>query len=145
MSRASREEVFAALYATLAGVADWKVCSRRLRNAQDMQPEDFPAAFQVQGTQNLKYQGSVPTVNTWHASWLIYTQTSDPDGAPSIELNQRIDAACAALAPPVGCLKQALGGLVEHAGIVGDIEIYEGVLGDRAVAVLPITIVLAGF
>lgn len=145
MSRPTREAVYAALFAKLQTVPGLKVCSRRLQNCQDMQPEDLPAAFQMQGNQSLKFSGANPANNTWKADWLLYAHTSDLSIAPSTVLNGMVEASTAALAPPPAFDKQTLGGLVEYAAIDGDIQIFEGVLGDRAIAILPISIVLAGF
>lgn len=145
MSRPSRESIYAALFALLQGIPGLTTVSRRLVNAQDVQPESFPAAYQVQEKQSAKYQGVMATKATLRASWLFYVYDSDPAGVLSTQLNQFVDAACAALAaqPPTG--RNTLGGLVEYVAISGDIEIFEGVLGDRAIAIVPIEIVLPGF
>lgn len=143
--KATREQVFGALFDVLKTVPGLVTASRRLKNVQDMQPEELPAAFQLQGKQELVYKGSVPTVADMTATWALYGYSSDPDVAPSTVLNNLIDAACAALAPPAYTDKQTLGGLVEYAAIDGDIEIYEGILADKAVALLPIRLLLAGF
>lgn len=145
MSRATREAVYSTLFAKLQSVPGLTTVSRRLQNVQDVQPEAFPAAYQLQGKQSTKYAGANPASNSWRADWLLYAYDSDPASAPSIQLNSLIDAAVAVLAPPPGFDKQSLGGLVEYCAIDGDIEVFEGVLGDRAIAVLPIVIVLAGF
>ena len=143
MTRATREIVYSALFAKLQSVPGLVTVSRRLKNVQDVQPEEFPAAYQLQGEQLNKYTGTTPAVYTWKCDWLLYAYSADPTIAPSTALNNLIDAAVAVLAPPFG--KQTLGGLVEYCAIDGNIHVFEGVLGDRAVAVLPIVIVLPGF
>lgn len=145
MTRATREAVYAALFAKLQSLPGVVTVSRRLRNVQDVQPEEFPAAFQLQGQQDASYQGNTPAKFMWRADWLLYVHVEDPASAPSTQLNTLIDAASALLNPPPGSNKQTLGGLVEYCAIDGAIQVFEGVLGDRAVAVLPITIVLPGF
>jgi hypothetical protein len=145
MNRASRESVYAALFALLQSVPGLTTVSRRLQNVQDVQPENFPAAFQLQGMQQSKYTGNTPSIFTWKAEWLLYVHDSDPTSAPSIQLNNLIDAATALLTPGPAQPRQDLGGLVQYAAIDGDIQVFEGVLGDRAVAVVPITILLPGF
>jgi hypothetical protein len=145
MSRATREAVYATLFAKLQAVPGLVTVSRRLQNVQDMQPEQLPAAFQLQGQQDARFTGANPTTNTWRADWLLYAYDDDPTSAPSVGLNAMIDAAVAALAPPPYADKQTLGGLVEYAAIDGSIQVFEGALGNRAVAVLPITLVLPGF
>lgn len=144
--RASRESVYAALFAILQGAYAWESCSRRLQNLQDVQPEAFPAAFQLQGTQKLTYQGDVPTVGEWQAQWLLYAESTDTTVAPSTQLNTLVDAVLSALQPSAGpVLRNTLGGLVEYVAADGDIDIFEGVLGDRAIAVIPIRILVPGF
>jgi hypothetical protein len=145
MSRASRESVYAALFAKLQSLPGLVTVSRRLQNVQDVAPESFPAAFQLQGEQSAKFSGNTPAVFTWKADWLLYVHNDDPTSAPSTSLNTLIDAASALLNPPPGQNKQTLGGLVEYCAIDGPVQVFEGVLGDRAVAILPISIVLAGF
>lgn len=143
---ASRESVYSALFAILQGAYAWQTCGRRLQNAQDMQPEQLPAAFQLQGPQKLTYQGDTPTVGEWQAQWLLYAYSADTTVAPSTQLNAMVDAALAALKPANGPLvRNTLGGLVEYAAAEGEIEIFEGVLGDRAIAVIPIRIQVPGF
>lgn len=143
--KATREQVFAALFAQLQTVPGLVTVSRTLQNAQDMPPEQMPAAFQLQGKQAVTYKGAVPAFAVMEAQWLFYASNTDPNVAPSTVLNGLLDAACAALAPPGPMDKQSLGGLVEYTAIDGDIEVFEGVLGDTTIAVLPIKIVLAGF
>lgn len=143
---ASRESVHAGLFAILQGAYAWRVCSRRLQNVQDMQPEQLPAAFQLQGQQKLTYQGDVPTTGEWQAQWLLYAYSADTTVPPSTQLNAMVDAVLAALKPNPGPLQRnTLGGLVEYAAAEGEIEIFEGVLGDRAIAVIPIRILVPGF
>lgn len=144
MSRATREAVYSALFAQLATLPGLKTVSRRLQNAQDMQPEQMPAAFQLQGQQIVRYQGNTPAVYTWKADWLLYTNNSDITVSPTTQLNALVDAATALLAPAFG--KQTLGGLVEYCAIDGNIEVFEGsALGNTAIAILPISILLPGF
>lgn len=145
MSRATREQIFAALFTKLQAVSGLTTVSRRLKNTQDIQPEEYPAAFQVQGAQKIVYKGAVPSVLDMEASWVLNTYSDDPTVAPSTALNALIDAACAQLNPSPGFDRQDLGGLVEYCAVEGSIDVVEGVLGNRAVAVIPIRIVLAGF
>jgi len=145
MSRASRESIYAALFAQLQTISGLATSSRRLKNVQDMQPEELPAAFQVQEKQSGKYTGTTPTRLTLRASWLFYAHSSDVTVAPSTALNNLVDQASEILAPANPGMRNTLGGLVEYAAISGDIEVFEGVLGDRAIAIVPIEIVLPGF
>ncbi len=141
----SLETVFAALYAKLTGITDFETVGRRIMNAQDLQPEQFPAAFQVQGKQTWKFTPDSPPVLTLRALWALYTFQSDKTASPSTPLNLLLDAARAAMQPPGGQIKQTLGGLVEFAAIQGDVEIFEDAQGERAIALLPIAIVMPGW
>lgn len=142
----NRESIYAGLFAILRDAYAWQTVSRRIQNLQDVQPEAFPAAFQMQGNQKLTYQGDTPTVGEWQAQWLLYAYSSDPNVAPSTQLNNMVDAVLAALAPTPGPVQRnTLGGLVEYVAAEGEIEIFEGVLGDRAIAVIPIHILTPGF
>lgn len=143
---ASRESIYAALFDVLQNAYPWVTCSRRLKSIESLNAPDFPAAYQLQGNQVLKYQGDVPTVGTWDASWLLYSYSDDPNVAPSTPLNVMVDAALAALKPADGPIaRNTLGGKVEYAAAEGNIEIFEGVLGDRALAIVPIKILVPGF
>ncbi len=141
----SIEAVFAALFAKLSGVATFATSGRRLVNVQDMQPEQFPAAFQLEGKQKWKFSPNAPPVLTLSATWVLYTFQTDPAAAQSTPLNLLLDAVRQAMQPPGGQIKQTLGALVEYAAIDGVVDIFEGVLGERAVALVPITIVMPGW
>lgn len=143
--RPSRESIFAALFSKLQSVSGLVTSSRILKAVQDMSPSEMSAAFQLQGKQMSIFKGSTPTVGEWKAQWIFYAYSDSPATAPSTKLNNLIDGAYAVLAPGIGGNKQTLGGLVEYAAIVGEVEIFEGLLGDRAVALLPIHIVVPGF
>lgn len=144
-ARASREAVFAALFAKLQTVPNLKTVSRTMRQINEMRPDEFDAAFQVQGPQKAIFRGNLPTRTVMRATWALYTFIQDPTVNPSTPLNNLVDACAAALAPTPGQDKNTLGGLVESAAIDGEIEIYEGLLGAQAVALIPIEIVLPGF
>ena len=141
----AREPVFAALFALLQGAAAFTTSSRRLVNVQDLAAEAFPAAYQLQGKQIVKKAVITPPIYEMEATWIIYALSNDPNIAPSTVLNPLVDAVLKILLP--GPLSNALtlGGLVTQCAVSGDIDIFEGVLGDRAVAVIPLQILAPGF
>lgn len=143
------EPIFAALYGLLSALqpSTFTTVSRRLANVQDLAAEAFPAAYQVQGEQVInKKATNVPPVYDLRASWILYAFDSDPSSAPSIGLNALVDACRGALIPsPPSSNQNTLGGLVTQVAIDGTIEIFEGILGDRAVAIIPIHIIAPGF
>ena len=145
MNRPSRESVYAALFSVLQTLPGVTTCSRRLVNVQGLEPERFPAAYQMQDEQQTYYKGTTPTHNVWKASWILYAYQSDETQPISPLLNSMVDAVAILLTPDPGQPAVTLGGLVTHVGIDGTVQVFEGVLGDRAVAVVPISIVLPGF
>ena len=154
MSATSREAVYAALFALLNGLATGgspllKDCSRRLKDiSDDSFPANLPAAYQVQDDQAFaKKSTSLPPVMEWKAHWFLYGYSVDPGIAPSTVLNALIDATVgpSGVLTPVGQDSQTLGGLVTDAAVSGDIKVFEGLLGDRCVAIIPIRILVPGF
>jgi len=83
-----------------------------------------------------------PVVWTLHADFYLYAHSSDPYTAPATILNPLLDAVEAALAPSPATGIQDLGmpNVVQHAYISGKIETDEGVLGDQAIAIVPVEI-----
>ena len=146
MSRATFEQVYSALFALASGIPGITTSSRRLKNAQDVAPADSPAIYQVQGPQKAIYTENAPGI-IWDitATWIVVVVDNDPTAAITPTLNPILDAITSALAPSRAQPRNTLGGLVETCAIEGNVEIFEGVIGDRAVAVVPIRLLLAGF
>jgi hypothetical protein len=139
----SREPIYAALFGLLETAADFAVVDRRLRHWSDVSPPEQPALFMAQKTElaSVKTLGA-PTVWTLAVDLYLYVHSSDPYLAPATVLNPLLDAVEAALAPSATTGLQDLGlpATVQHAYISGKIETDEGVLGDQAVAIVPIEI-----
>ncbi len=139
----TREPIYAALFGLLENAADFTVVGRRLRHWSDVAPAEQPALFMAQKTElaSVKTLGA-PTVWTLAVDLYVYVHSSDPYLAPATVLNPLIDAVEAALAPSATTGIQDLGlpAMVQHAYISGKIETDEGVLGDQAVAVVPVEI-----
>jgi hypothetical protein len=83
-----------------------------------------------------------PIVWTLYAEFYIYVHSNDAYLAPGTVLNPLIDALEAALAPTPTTGIQDLGvpQMVQHAYIAGKIETDEGILGDQAIAIVPVEI-----
>ena len=138
---APRETIYAALFARLGGVAGFVTASRRLRHWSDVAPAEQPALFQVQRGETLTERRGLPPRRQSAVELFLYVNTAgDPGTAPAQRLNPILDAIEAALAPDPVSNVQTLGGLVTHAWIAGRIETDEGVLGDQAVAIVPVEI-----
>jgi hypothetical protein len=139
----TRETIYAALWALAAQAADFVTASRRLRHWTDLSPAEQPALFMAEkgGLAEVKVAGA-PVAWTLYADFYLYVHSSDPYAAPATVLNPLLDALEAALAPsPVsGVNNLGLAPMVQHAWIAGKVETDEGVLGDQAVAIVPVEI-----
>jgi hypothetical protein len=139
----NREPIYAALFGLIETTADFTVVDRRLRHWSDVAPAEQPALFMAQKTElaSVKTLGA-PTVWTLAVDLYVYVHSSDPYLAPATVLNPLLDAVEAALAPSATTGLQDLGlpASVQHAYINGKIETDEGVLGDQAVAIVPVEI-----
>lgn len=138
-----RETIYAALWALASSAAPFASANRRLRHWSDVSPVEQPALFMSEkgGEGRVKALGA-PILWTLRADFYIYAHSADPRVSPAQILNPLIDALDAALAPsPVTGLQQlGLPDMVRHALVVGKVETDEGVLGDQAVAIVPIEI-----
>jgi hypothetical protein len=125
-----RETIYAALWELAASAAQFTSTNRRLRHWTDVAPAEQPALFMSEkGGQAVIKKLGAPIV-------------SDPYLAPVTILNPLLDAFEAALAPSptTGIQNLGLPQMVQHAYIVGKIQTDEGVLGDQAIAIVPVEI-----
>ena len=141
----NREQIYSALW-TLAGAsANFATASRRLRHWSDVSPAEQPALFMSErgGIGIVKTWGA-PVVWTLYADFYIYAHSTDIYTPPSSILNPLIDALEARLGPvnPVAGFWQNLGlpDMVQRTYVAGKIETDEGILGDQAVAIVPVEI-----
>ncbi|MGH7039897.1 MAG: hypothetical protein ACREE4_13730 [Stellaceae bacterium] len=139
----ARERIYAALWALASSAAPFASANRRLRHWGDVSPAEQPALFMAEkgGEGRIKALGA-PVVWTLRADLYVYAHSTDPYSAPGSILNPLIDALDAALAPSTvtGIQNLGLPAMVQHALIIGKIEVDEGVLGDQAVAIVPVEI-----
>jgi hypothetical protein len=139
----NREPIYAALFALAAGAGGFVTAERRLRHWSDVAPAEQPALFVSQKSESAAVQTlGAPTVWTLSVDLYVYVHSSDPYRAPATVLNPLIDAVEAALLPDPVTGVQTLGlpGMVQHAYLAGKIATDEGVLGDQAVAIVPVEI-----
>jgi hypothetical protein len=138
-----REQIYAALWALAAEAENFTTASRRRRHWSDVSPAEQPALFMSEkGSQaQIKALGA-PVVWTLSAEFFVYAHSADPYLSPASILNPLLDAIEAALAPAPATGVQDLGlpAMVQHAYISGRIRTDEGILGDQAIAVIPIEI-----
>lgn len=138
-----RELIYSTLWELGASAAQFTAANRRLRHWADVAPAEQPALFMSErgGHAAVKKLGA-PIVWTLHADFYIYAHSSDPYLAPTAILNPLLDALEAALSPsPVtGIQNLGLPQMVQHAYITGKVQTDEGVLGDQAIAIVPVEI-----
>jgi hypothetical protein len=138
-----REPIYAALWLLASSAAAFVTANRRLRHWTDVAPAEQPALFMSEkGGQAVVKALGAPVIWTLSADLFVYAHSSDPYQAPAIILNPLVDALEAALAAPAATGVQQLGlpSMIQHAYIAGRVETDEGILGDQAVAVVPIRI-----
>lgn len=138
-----RETIYEALWRLATGAARFASANRRLRHWADVAPAEQPALFMSQkGSHAAIKKLGAPTVWTLYAEFYVYAHANDPYLAPGTILNPLLDALEAALAPSptTGIQDLGLPEMVQHAYIAGKIETDEGVLGDQAIAIVPIEI-----
>ena len=138
-----RESIYATLWERAVGAASFASTNRRLRHWADVAPAEQPALFMSEkgGTAVTKVLGA-PIVWTLYADFYIYVHSSDPYLAPAMLLNPLLDALEAALAssPATGIQNLGLPAMVQHVYIAGKVETDEGVLGDQAIAIVPVEV-----
>lgn len=138
-----REKLYTALFNTLVAATGVTTASRRLQHWSEITPNLMPALFLVQKTETPLHRMGLPPRWTLTADVYVYACQSDPTQAPAPLLNGLLDAIETALAPNPITNVQTLGGLCSHCAIAGPLVTDEGTLGDVAVAIIPIEIVLA--
>jgi hypothetical protein len=137
-----REPIYLALFARLQAIPGLATVSRRVKHWDDVPSASQPALFQSQKSQTAQKQTGLPTRWTLPVEVYLYVRSPTTD-APAAHLNPLIDAVCGALAPDdITGQRCTLGGLVHDARIAGQIETDEGTLGDQAVAIVPIEILV---
>lgn len=139
----AREPIYAAMFDLVAGAAGFVTAERRLRHWSDVAPAEQPALFMTQKSEAAATKTlGAPLVWTLNVELYLYAHSSDPQLSPAAVLNPLLDAVEAALAPAATTGLQDLGlaAMVQHAAIAGKIETEEGILGDQAIAIIPIEI-----
>ncbi len=147
----TREAIYAALFAkwtalTVGGTPLFVTATRKLQVWENVAAEDSPALLQSQRRETVSRQRGLPSRWTLGVDLFLYVHTgalNDPNIVPSQLLNPLMDAIEAALTvDDVAQNACTLGGLVSSCIIDGTVEIFEGTLGDEAVCIVPITIVV---
>jgi hypothetical protein len=138
-----REQIYSTLFSLVASTSGIKTSGRRVKQFTEVNPADQPAVYMVQKRETAQFQTKLPTKWQLHVDFILYGHNSgQPQVSPMTSLNPIIDSIVNALQPAVINYEQTLGGLCERCRIDGDIITDEGVLGDQAIVVIPVTIFL---
>ena len=140
-----REQIYSRLWTIAENAAQFTTKSRRLTHWADVPAVQMPALYMSEKGGTAETRGNAfnaPVVHILKADFYIYVHSSDPYRSPAEVLNPLIDSIELALAPnPVTGVQQlGLPGMVSHVRIQGQVLTDEGVLGDKAIAVVPVEI-----
>jgi hypothetical protein len=144
---AAREDVMTALATLLSSTLTplgLKSLSRRLVKPESITSAQSPCAFLVEMTDDYQRQSpALPPTRHMLADLYLYNDIGDdPNAIPSTPINQMLDALDVALKPTDPSQRLTLNGLVEYVLIEGQIERAMGELTGKAVAAVPLKIVL---
>lgn len=138
----NREAIYSALFARLASVPGLRTSSRILKHWDDVPAEQQPALYLSQAREQASTTTGQPTVWRLSVDVYVYVRTSGGQ-VPGAALNPILDGIEAALSLHAVTLRHALDVPgVEWARIEGEIDTDEGTLGDQAVAIVPIRILV---
>ena len=146
-----RENIYQAIFnfwsnLTIGGSPAFKSATRKLKIWENVEAEDQPALLQLQRREFVTKPKGLPAKWTLTLDLYLYVHTgaqNDPSVTPSQLLNPLMDAIEAAMTiDDISNDACTLGGIVSHAFIDGNVEIFEGNLGDQLVAIIPITVVV---
>lgn len=148
-----REQVYVALFgfiqqALTASPTPAVTVSRSAQHYSKVPQDNMPAVFQLQKGENFTRKRGLDPKNVLSAELLVYTAGSE-DGAvaASTAINNIIDTIDAALSVdtmPDNNQTLGLPDIVQHAWIEGRIEIYEAILVQTSIAIIPIHILCTG-
>lgn len=138
-----RETIYSALWNIASNAAKFATANRRLRHWGDVNPAEMPALFMSEKGAMATSKGyGLPVEYRLAVDFYVYVYSSDPYLAPATILNPLLDALELALAPSqvTGLQQLGLEQMVRHARIEGHIQTDEGVLGDMAIAIVPVEV-----
>lgn len=137
-----RELIYGRIFERLETIEGLKEVSRKLRHWSDV--VEFPVVFLAQGNENVTKSGrGLNSVNSISPTIYAYVKV-EIDQLPGPTLNRILDAITLSLEPTMGTgNKQTLGGIVEDCYINGQILTDEGTLGQLAVAIIPLNVVVS--
>lgn len=153
MSYFSRETVYAALFSFVQKALTGSptpplTVSRNAKHYTAVPQAEMPAVFQLQKSESVIRKRGLDGKFTLKAVLLVYTAGSNDDTvAASTAINNIIDTLDNALSTgimPDNNQTLGLPGVVQHAWIEGNVEIYEAILVNISIAIIPIHILCTG-
>lgn len=137
----TRESYYAALFAKLVTIPGIVTSGRRMKLIDEMSQSELPALFMVIDKQETTTVRGLPSRHVLSASVFVYAAAPDHHTPAGPVLNGLIDAVDAALAPDFEGF-QTLGGTCSHCWIDGTTEVFDMGLGEKAVAIIPVQILV---
>lgn len=140
----TRDAIDTALFQQIAGTSGWVTSSQTLRLWKDVSATEMPAFFlSLRGEEAKPLRtGPVTKWTRFYDAWIYVNH--DGTGNPAMKaLAASLDLVEERLRPIPGAERQTLGGLVYVARLEGTVETDEGSLGDQAIAVMPITVIVS--
>lgn len=136
-----REQAYEALFRLLQAVPGIVTCTRRLKHWQDTPPEEQPALYMEHTGEVRQPTRGQPSKVVLECNLWLYVRTEGKAVGPT--LNEQLDAIDTAFEPKNdGDHTVTLGGLVHHCWIEGQTQIFEGDLGEEAVAIIPVKLLV---
>lgn len=149
-----REAIFVAAFARLRTAADFVFTSRVFQSWDDTPPAECPAMFFTKGPEDRVIQQGMPPLIRMTGLLMVYVRNdADPEMPASTLLNELLTSIDEKLeyAPTEGQVDGApfvanpyagwgttLGGLVSYCRIADTVDVFEGVIGGGAAAIIPI-------
>lgn len=141
----NREAIYSALFAKLCTINGLATTSRKLRHWVDVPAAEQPALFVIQKSETPQTTTGQPSAWRFDCDVYIYANTAD-EAAPSTKVNELLDQLCNLINevhPVTGRAVLPDCDDVHYCRINGTIQTDEGVLGDQAVCIVPITMLVA--
>lgn len=142
------ELAYAALFDLLASLkkpsGSFVTVSRRLRHVEDVDPAQMPGIYQLQLSRTPEAQ-TFNGIATWilRAHWYIYVSAPNMNAPSSPLLNPRVDDALALLPQePNQAIAITLNGQQVILTMDGPVEFFEGLLDTKAVARIPLKMIV---
>ena len=146
-----REDIYSAVFQffanlTSGGAPLFRTATRKPKTWEQVPKENQPALLLRERSEHGESRKNLPTKWTFNLELLVYVYTgaqSDETVTPASVLNPLLDAIESAIVIDNFVDQRAtLGGLVTYCAIDGTVEKHLGNLGDEAVAIVPLRVLV---